>query len=101
MMDECGFSLHRMCCNDDMECYGSICEYKNVSSCPVHSVPKAVEIESEELRLYNNKLNFYKHEVTKLRSVCATQEQTIQRLMKCIHECDPWLCEQLKGGLKV
>jgi hypothetical protein len=100
MINECGFSLHGMCCSDDMECYGNVCEYKDVSGCPVHISPDEIN-EHGELHLYKGKLNFYKHEVTKLRSVCATQEQTIQRLTKCICECDPWLCEQIKEGLKV
>jgi hypothetical protein len=103
-MSECGFKIHGICYSDDLECYGERCRHDNISSCPVHLDNSHIDLKvksgEEELRLYRDKINLYKQELTSLRGLCDGQEKIIQQLTKCIIECDPWFCEQMKERLK-
>ena len=103
MVTECGFKLNGMCCSDDMECYGEKCRHEDISGCPIHIDNSEIDIprkDNEELRLYKDKINLYKQELMALRGLCDGQEKIIQQLTKCIKECDPWFCEQMKERLK-
>ena len=97
-----------MCC-DDMECYGELCRYPDISECPVHLEPDyengdneidfdvmSLECAQEELRIRYLQIEIYKKEITKLRGLIELQNKMIEQMTRCMAECDPWLCEQLK-----
>jgi hypothetical protein len=103
-MSECGFILDGMCCCSDVECYGLKCGYSDASLCPVH-LETDNDIESfqhmqETLRLSIEKIKLYKEEVNSLRVQLELQTKLADRLAHCIVECDPWICEHMKGDLK-
>ena len=110
MSDQCGFILNNLCCCDDMECYGELCRYPDITECPVHLDPNyevnkldletlSLECAQEELRIRYLQIGIYKKEVSKLRSLVETQNKLIQQLEQCLIECDPFLCNQLKEML--
>jgi hypothetical protein len=108
MSDQCGFILNNLCCCDDMECYGELCRYPDISECPVHLEPNyengteinfdviSLECAQEELRIRYLQIEIYKKEITKLRGLIELQNKMIEQMTQCMAECDPWLCEQLK-----
>jgi hypothetical protein len=109
MSDECGFILNDLCCCDEMECYGSLCQYPDISGCPAHMEPDytngyhekdldtlTFECAQEELRIRYLQIELYKRELTKLRGLIELQNKMIKQMAQCMSECDPWLCDQLK-----
>jgi hypothetical protein len=108
MSDKCGFILNELCCCDEMECYGELCRYPDITECPVHLEPDyqngdeidldalTLECAQEELRIRYLQIDLYQKEVTKLRGLIELQNKLIEQMTKCVSECDPWLCKQLK-----
>lgn len=108
MSDQCGFILNNLCCCDDMECYGELCCYPDISECPVHMEPDymadterdleilTLECAQEELRIRYLQIDLYKKEVNKLRGLIEVQNKLIEQMTMCMCECDSYLCKQLK-----
>jgi hypothetical protein len=111
MSEQCGFILNDLCCCDNMECYGELCCYPDVSECPVHMEPDymadterdlevvSLECAREELRIRYLQIDLYKKEVSKLRGLIELQNKLIAQMEQCLGECDPWLCNALKESL--
>jgi hypothetical protein len=109
MSEQCGFILNDLCCCDDMECYGELCCYPDITECPIHLEPDyqnggadididglTLECAHEELRMRYLQIEIYKKEISKLRSLVEVQNKLIDKMEACIGNCDPWLCDQLK-----
>jgi hypothetical protein len=112
MSDECGFILNNLCCCDEMECYGELCQYPDISDCPIHLEPNyqngdkeidldalTLECSHEELKIRYLQIELYQKELSRLRSIVETQDKMIDKIKLCIKECDPWLCNQLKESM--
>ena len=111
MSDECGFILNDLCCCDEMECYGELCQYPDILDCPVHLEPDyqngdeidldtlTLDCAREELQIRYLQIELYQKDISRLRNIIEMQDKMIDKIKKCIEECDPWLCKHLKEAM--
>jgi hypothetical protein len=111
MSDQCGFILNNLCCCDEMECYGELCRYPDITECPVHLEPDyqngneidlnalSLECAREELRIRYLQIELYQKELNKMCGLIELQNKMIKQMTQCMSECDPWLCDQLKESM--